>query len=61
MIKVVLCARNAQKKLCASGRQAPSIVHHAEIYLEGEMIICPYMNINLLFVGGASIFARFLS
>ena len=25
------------------------------------MIICPSMNINLLFVGGASIFAKFLS
>ena len=27
----------------------------------GKMIICPTMNINLLFVGGASIFAKFLS
>ena len=29
--------------------------------LHGKMIICPAMNINLLFVGGASIFAKFLS
>ena len=29
--------------------------------LTGNIIICPSMNINLLFVGGASIFAKFLS
>ena len=36
-------------------------VEAQEVVLLGKMIICPAMNINLLFVGGASIFARFLS
>ena len=29
--------------------------------LIGNITICPAMNINFLFVGGASIFAKFLS
>ena len=33
-------------------------VEAQEVVLLGKMIICPAMNINLLFVGGASIFAR---
>ena len=37
-----------------------SIQFHVFLFL-GKMIICPAMNINLLFVGGASIFAKFLS
>ena len=33
--------------------------HHS--FAPGNITICPAMNINFLFVGGASIFAKFLS
>ena len=39
---------------------SPRTLHPIEDVV-GKMIICPSMNINLLFVGGTSIFAKFLS
>ena len=43
----------SQTKICASQTKCT--------VFEGNITICPSMNINLLFVGGASIFAKFLS
>ena len=45
---------------CFSGKRIQSIAPPSFVVVQ-YLIICPAMNINLLFVGGASIFAKFLS